>query len=266
MNNAAGKMVMILMLQYSVIVKGIEKKLADMGCVVNTFSEELENRVKRFINETELFLFYLPGDLTDDASKVRQMEHICEILAEHQKKIIFIGEAKYHDDLKKEFPLVAEYVWMNRPVDMKALETKVEQAFSATETTKEGTASGRKKRILVVDDDPSFAKMIREWIKEDYRVDIVTGGMQAITFLLKVPEDEPVDLVLLDYEMPVVDGPQVLQMLRQEPATSHIPVIFLTGIASKEAIMRVMSLKPDGYLLKTTMRAEILAFLKEKLG
>ena len=50
-----------------------------------------------------------------------------------------------------------------------------------------------------------------------YKTDIVTTGMQAITFLLK----NPVDMVLLDYEMPVMDGPQVLQVLRQEGCNSQ---------------------------------------------
>ena len=86
--------------------------------------------------------------------------------------------------------------------------------------------------------------------------------MQAIKFLLK----RPVDLILLDYEMPIVDGPQVLQMLRQEPATEHIPVIFLTGVGTKEAVQRVMSLKPDGYILKSTSRDNLLKYLYGKLG
>ena len=89
--------------------------------------------------------------------------------------------------------------------------------------------------------------------------------MQAISFLLKVKEGEEVDLILLDYEMPVVDGPQVLQMLRQEEATSKIPVVFLTGNGTKEAVARVMQLKPDGYILKTTRRAELLEYLDGKI-
>lgn len=85
--------------------------------------------------------------------------------------------------------------------------------------------------------------------------------MQAITFLLK----KKVDLILLDYEMPVVDGPQVLQMLRQEDATKDIPVIFLTGNGTKEAVSRVMALKPSGYILKSTTRENLLNLLKAKL-
>ncbi len=114
-----------------------------------------------------------------------------------------------------------------------------------------------------MDDDPSYAKMVREWIKDTYRTDIVTAGMQAISFLLKVPEDEPVGLILLDYEMPVVDGPQVLQMLRQDPATDSIPVVFLTGNGTKEAVSRVMELKPHGYILKSTTRDDLLESIKK---
>ncbi len=59
------------------------------------------------------------------------------------------------------------------------------------------------------------------------------------------------DLVLLDYEMPIVDGKQVLGMIRSESEFSDIPVIFLTSKGDKESVMQVMDLKPDGYLLKT---------------
>ena len=137
---------------------------------------------------------------------------------------------------------------------MEVLQPAIEKAFTSA-------TGGAKKRILIVDDDPSYAGMVREWIKDEYQVDIVTAGVQAIKFLLK----KTADLILLDYEMPVVDGPQVLQMLREEPETANIPVIFLTGIGTKEAVQRVMALKPSGYILKTTTRDDLLIYLREKL-
>ena len=66
------------------------------------------------------------------------------------------------------------------------------------------------------------------------------------------------DLILLDYEMPVTTGPQVLEMIRSESKTSDIPVIFLTGKGDKESVMKVVSLKPNGYLLKTMKKDELL--------
>ncbi len=254
-----GKEIAILMFQYSVVVKGIERKLSDMEYSVTTLTEHLEEEARRLAGRVALFILYLPADIMDDPLKKKKLHQIVEAAVSMNQKMLVIGEAKYQDDLLSEVLGLRTYNWLNRPVDMKVLEKTVTEELERTESV------FAKKRILIVDDDPSYAKMVREWIKEKYRVDIVTAGMQAITFLVKVPEDEKVDLILLDYEMPVVDGPQVLQMLRQEEATAHIPVIFLTGIGTKEAVSRVMSLRPDGYILKSTTKADILETLAKKL-
>ena len=57
--------------------------------------------------------------------------------------------------------------------------------------------------------------------------------------------------------MPITTGPQVLEMIRGSAEYADIPVMFLTGKGDKESIMRVLSLKPVGYLLKTVERAEL---------
>ena len=121
----------------------------------------------------------------------------------------------------------------------------------------EETAQARRKSILIVDDDVSYMTMISDWLKDYYRVSLVNSGMQAITWLAK----NHVDLILLDYEMPVTSGPQVLEMIKSEAETSTIPVMFLTGKGDKESIMKVLSLKPAGYLLKTIQRKELLGNL-----
>ena len=200
-------------------------------------------------------VFYLPGDIMDDMVKRGQMEKMIKVVRDRGRNAVIIGEAKYHNDLVAAIPWISDYTWFDRPVDMNKFADAVEYNLTAPALIKE------KKRILIVDDDPSYASMVREWIKDSYQTDIVTAGMQAITFLLK----KPVDLILLDYEMPVVDGPQVLQMLREEAATSHIPVIFLTGNGTKEAVSRVMELKPSGYILKSTSKDNLLNLLKSKL-
>ena len=71
--------------------------------------------------------------------------------------------------------------------------------------------------------------------------------MNALTLLVK----NKIDLVLLDYEMPVVSGAQVLGMIRSEPATKDTPVIMLTAKDDKESVMSVLSLKPEKYMLKS---------------
>ena len=95
---------------------------------------------------------------------------------------------------------------------------------------------------------------MQKWLSSRYRVTVVKSGTQAITF---VGAHTP-DLILLDYDMPITPGPQILEMLRSEPNSAHIPVIFLTAKDDQESVMRVMRLKPDGYLLKSLGREEIL--------
>ena len=55
------------------------------------------------------------------------------------------------------------------------------------------------------------------------------------------------------------------KMLRNEPEIKDIPVLFLTGIGTKDAVERVMTLKPDGYILKSTTREDLLGYLDKKL-
>ncbi|MBP5311145.1 MAG: response regulator, partial [Lachnospiraceae bacterium] len=88
---------------------------------------------------------------------------------------------------------------------------------------------------------------------------MANSGLQAIKWLGK----NKADLILLDHEMPVTTGPQVLEMLRSDEETKNIPVIFLTGKGDKESVMAVVALKPEGYFLKTIEKDELLAKLND---
>ena len=87
----------------------------------------------------------------------------------------------------------------------------------------------------------------------DYEVLLAESGVAAIR---AITLDRP-DLILLDYEMPVCDGKQTLEMLRSEKAFADIPVIFLTGRSDPDVVRTLLSLKPAGYLLKYLKPAEI---------
>ena len=63
--------------------------------------------------------------------------------------------------------------------------------------------------------------------------------------------------------MPVTSGPQVLEMIRSETKTDTIPVIFLTGKGDRESVLKVLALKPDGYLLKSMEKTALLKSLEE---
>ena len=97
----------------------------------------------------------------------------------------------------------------------------------------------RKKRILVVDDSLTIRESIKRLLEPDYEVAMADSGVAAIrTITLNRP-----DLVLLDYEMPVCDGRQTLEMLRSDPVFADLPVIFLTGRRDTDSMIKVMPLK-----------------------
>lgn len=119
-----------------------------------------------------------------------------------------------------------------------------------------------KKRVLVVDDDPMMLRLIKEQIKDTYAVATAINGNIALKFL----ESKKTDMVILDYEMPNENGADVLKKIRDNEATSNLPVVFLTGISDREKIQNVLSFKPQGYLLKPIEREKLLEIIANTIG
>ena len=129
---------------------------------------------------------------------------------------------------------------------------------------REQADSNTKPKILIVDDSMTIRHGMKQLLEGDYEVAMAESGVAALrTITLNRP-----DLVLLDYEMPIVDGKQTLEMLRSEKSFEDIPVIFLTGRRDTATMIQVMPLKPAGYLLKDSkpadLKKEIDAFFASK--
>lgn len=114
-------------------------------------------------------------------------------------------------------------------------------------------------KILVVDDDIVFLRTAMNYLNEEYRVSVVKSGLEALSYMSK----EKPDAILLDYEMPDFDGPQTLKMIRTNEELKNIPVFFMTGVNDPELVKKALELKPQGYILKTTSKNELLDRLAE---
>ncbi|MBR3308187.1 MAG: response regulator [Lachnospiraceae bacterium] len=250
MNNSGVK-VAVIAYQFSVVVKSMEKGLRDMNFEV-TLMDDSADKIRAALKELDVFILYLPDSILDSSDRIRKLLLISDCFKDNERNLILIGAANKRLDIEKTVPGLKEAPWLDRPVDMHKLIKEIEiEAENARDTRS-------KKKILLIDDDPFFARMVSEWMKDDFETEMVTGGMQGISYIA----NNKVDLILLDYEMPVVDGPKILEMLRELPETSSIPVIFLTGVGTKESIARVMALRPQGYILKTATREELIASIK----
>jgi CheY-like chemotaxis protein len=114
-------------------------------------------------------------------------------------------------------------------------------------------------RILVIDDATIVHKTIKGYLDSEYEVATAISGKVALRYLMT----KEVSLILLDYEMPEMDGPAVLSKLRANTAFASIPVVFLTGINDVEKIKNALALKPQGYLLKPVDKNALIAKLHE---
>ena len=108
-------------------------------------------------------------------------------------------------------------------------------------------------KVLVVDDNVTTLRNLKSILEDKYNVTLANSGMKAMT---SIGKDRP-DVILLDYEMPVCDGRQTLEMIRADEDLREIPVIFLTGVNSREHIEAVLKLRPAGYMLKPAVPAKL---------
>lgn len=145
------------------------------------------------------------------------------------------------------------------PSEVTASSIKAENAMTEIKKYLQTREEENKKKILMVDDSSLILHAMKELLGNDYDISTATSGIAAIRSMVL---DRP-DLVLLDYEMPVCDGKQVLEMIRAEKELANIPVIFLTGSVDRERLQKIIPLKPAGYLLKTIQPAEIKESIAE---
>ena len=126
-------------------------------------------------------------------------------------------------------------------------------SFSAMELTE------NKRKVLVVDDNSVMLRTMKSLLEEKYKVILATSGVGALT---AIGREKP-DVILMDYEMPIVDGKMTLEMLRANEETSDLPVFFLTAMADKTKIAELFPLDVQGYLLKPCSHEKILKTLDD---
>lgn len=106
--------------------------------------------------------------------------------------------------------------------------------------------SSSKPTVLVIDDIPENLTLMYQLLKDDYKVKGASSGVRGIA----LAETANPSLILLDIMMPEMDGYQVCQRLKSNPATCDIPVIFLTAKAERTDEQRGFELGAADYITK----------------
>lgn len=116
-----------------------------------------------------------------------------------------------------------------------------------------------KKRILIVDDDIMTLKILKKYLEETY--DVVTENA-GYRFVEKMAGYDA-DLILLDIEMPIVNGLQAFEELQKNPEVKDTPVVFLSGVSNPNLVRELMAKGAAGYLVKTIPKGELIARLEK---
>jgi diguanylate cyclase (GGDEF)-like protein len=101
-------------------------------------------------------------------------------------------------------------------------------------------------KVLVADDDPINREVLGELLKPDYTVLLAKNGAQTLEKAARLAPD----LILLDVVMPDMDGYEVLRRLRSDPQTSHISVIFISGLDRPEDEANGLNMGASDYIAK----------------
>ena len=204
----------------SYLLVSLQERLEQVDCdVMHTHAHpDVLSKIKENID-----LIFVFAD--EELMRLNQgLTYLKDQAVEKDIPIFVTGDPQEIAEIIKVIPLHLIQKEFPRPIN-------VNEVAEAIDSYLKVFGKQNKKKILVVDD----------------------SGAMAIKYL---STNRP-DLVLLDYEMPIVDGKQVLGMIRSEAEFADIPVMFLTSKGDKESVMQVMELQPDGYLLKTMPREQI---------
>ncbi|NOX18199.1 MAG: response regulator [Chlorobi bacterium] len=106
-------------------------------------------------------------------------------------------------------------------------------------------------RVLVVDDDETILIFLSRLLKNRFDAEVfrAENGLEAISIL----EDQPIEAIFLDITMPIMDGLEMLKIIRDDNRFKTVPVVIMSAVAEKEIIDAVMELGVFSYMLKPMM-------------
>lgn len=102
-------------------------------------------------------------------------------------------------------------------------------------------------RVLAVEDDPVTGQLILEYLRgKNAETRLAESAEEGI----QMAREQPPDIILMDYHLPAMDGPEAVRQIRSDPKTRGIPIIMLTSEAGRDKVREAVASKVDGYVLK----------------
>ena len=217
-------------------------------------------------NATDMIKIFKPSALVINITEVKgDVVPIFEKLKEkfNTMPLVVIGTKESINEVDVFLESIRKKKVLCRPVRISDVLNACNEVLGIEQGSGHKAASDEKKaNILVVDDNALVLRNVKAILDEDYNVSIANNGEKGLEFArTKHP-----DLILLDYDMPGMDGSQVFAKIKENKELSNIPVIFLTSVSEKNQIMEVMKNRPNGYILKPPAKDKLIEVIKEALN
>ncbi len=137
--------------------------------------------------------------------------------------------------------------YLVKPVSKDILINKVNEVYESRR------AKDNRKTVLLIDDDLPYLKQLNTMLNEDYNVIMINSAKLALNYLMK---NTP-DVIVLDYQMPLYNGANVMNMIQKNNVGRPIPIIILSGALDRDALQECYVYNPAACLAKPVTK-EIL--------
>lgn len=208
--------------------------------------------------QPDILVYCLKKEIPEHMNLISSLK---PVLSEHSIPLAIIGFDRDCREFKKIAGNIAD-IKLYKPITAGIIYGKITEYLDQKQAEQLSTErNAARKHILVIDDDPLMLKIIREHLRDKYDVATAINGKIALKFL----SNKKTDLILLDYEMPMEDGPAVLEKIRQNDTTKDLPVLFLTGTTDRAKIQKALLYKPQGYLIKPVDSEQLISAIDKIL-
>ncbi len=156
-----------------------------------------------------------------------------------------------------------QYAVQMPPMPVAKPEIDLTSAFELLEDTPRASEATRNATVLLVDDEDTLRRVMKDLLeREGYKVAEARDGVEALD---EVDRRAP-DVIVLDLNLPGMDGYTVLAKLRSRPSTRHVPIIVLTAKGDEDNEVRVFELGADDFLTKPFRARALSARLEAVLA
>lgn len=207
-----------------------------------------------FVHQNPVDVIFLDVDMPimDGFATLEQLRNIEKCI--NVPVVLVTGKTDKHTILNSLVMGVDGY--LAKPVSKETLIDKLNEVYHAKDTKND------KKTVLMIDDDMSYLKQLNNMLCDSYNVIMINSAKLALDYLLK----HSPDVILLDYQMPLYNGANVMSMIQKNSNRKPIPVIILSGALSREAVQECYAYSPFAYLVKPVSKETLIEHLEQALA